>query len=111
MDRHLEVQHVDICTACQEVYEIVVVELLGANDQAMVETGIKPDNTYLKLTACFLEPFPKSFDLMISVVRVVDKVIKQQHTARGHVLVQQGQGINGTCRYACYTSYMVSENT
>ena len=32
MDRHLEVQRVAICTACQEVHEIVVVELLGAND-------------------------------------------------------------------------------
>ncbi len=75
MDRHLQVQHVDICTACQEVYEIVVVELLGANDSAMVESNVKPD-IYLKFAACFLEPFPKSFDLMISVVRVVDKVIK-----------------------------------
>ena len=62
---------------------------------------MKPDNIYLKFPACFLEPFPKSFDFMISVVRVVDKVIKEQHTAWGHVLVQQSQGVNSTCRYAC----------
>ena len=37
---------------------------------------MKPDSIYLKFAACFLKPFPKSFDLMISVVRVIDKVIK-----------------------------------